>query len=236
MLIPLYDENPTRRFPIVTAALVAINVLIFLWEYTLPKPQLEQFFFSYGFVPQRISATFSAGDWFAASNVTIFTSMFIHANFLHVAGNMLYLWIFGNNVEDRIGRLTFILFYFVCGTIAALAQVLSDPNSALPGIGASGAVAGVLGAYLRLYPRANVIAIIPIFFFIQVVKVSAVFMLGFWIIVQFISGLVAISSGQAGGGVAWFAHIGGFIAGLIIINLIPGVWRKYSKYNNPQYR
>jgi membrane associated rhomboid family serine protease len=147
---------------------------------------------------------------------TLFTSMFLHGGFLHIAGNMLYLWIFGNNVEDSMGRMRFIVFYFLCGIVAAYAHALANTASTVPMIGASGAISGVLGAYLLLYPRARVLTLIAFGLYIRTVEVPAMFVLGFWFVLQFLNALV---SAGAGGGVAWYAHIGGFVAGILLIGL-----------------
>jgi membrane associated rhomboid family serine protease len=164
-------------------------------------------------VPARLLA-----DPFSPAGIaTVFTSMFMHAGWVHVIGNMLYLWIFGNNIEDRFGPIGFAVFYLICGLGASGAQILASPNSTLPMLGASGAVAGVLGAYLLLYPGATVITVIPIFVFIEVARVLAFLVIGFWFILQLGSGLASLGAGEAeAGGVAWFAHIGGFVAGLVL--------------------
>ncbi len=153
--------------------------------------------------------------------------MFLHGGLLHLGGNMLYLWIFGNNIEDRLGPVKFIIFYFVCGVVAAYSHAVTSPSSGIPMVGASGAIAGVLGAYLLLFPRAGVYTIVFLGFFIQVVRLPALIVIGFWAIIQLVSGLMS-SAGTMGGGVAWFAHIGGFIAGLALIKLMAGYKRRKS--------
>jgi membrane associated rhomboid family serine protease len=212
-VIPLRDENPTRSFPWLTIVLIAANVAVFVYELTLGPSELQAFWTRWAIVPSR----FLADPLAPAELATIVTSMFLHAGWLHVLGNMLYLWIFGNNVEDRFGPIGFALFYLVCGIAAAAAQIAASPSSVLPNLGASGAVAGVLGAYLLLFPGAAVITIIPIFFFIEVARVPAYLVIGFWFVLQLGNGLASLGSGMAGmTGVAWFAHIGGFIAGLAL--------------------
>lgn len=211
-MIPLRDENPTRRFPIVTLALVIANIAVFVYELSLGS-QLQAFVQANAFVPARfLAAPFSIAQW-----ETVFAAMFMHAGFLHVGGNMLYLWIFGNNVEDRLGSLPFLAFYLFAGVAATLAQAYAGPASTVPNLGASGAIAGVLGAYLLLYPGAAVLTLIPIFFFIEIARVPAFVVIGFWFVLQLANGLVSLSPALAqAGGVAYFAHIGGFVAGLAV--------------------
>ena len=196
MFFPIRDDNPTRNPPVLSWVLIGLCVLVFLWQASLGE-KTEQAFFAYGFIPAR----FFAGEGWG----TIFTSMFMHGGFWHLAGNMLYLWIFGDNVEDSIGsRPRFVAFYLLCGVAAALAQAYANPASLTPMVGASGAIAGLLGAYLILHPRANVQCLI--FFF--VVNIPAFFVLGAWLVLQFVN-LGQVSA--EGGGVAYFAHIGGMV-------------------------
>src|ERR1051325_7839255 len=203
-MIPLRDIIPSRTTPVVTISLIAINVFVFLYELSLGRA-VDAFTLYWGLVPAAFS-------W-----VAVFTSMFLHGGFLHVAGNMLYLWIFGDNVEDRMGHGRFLVFYLLCGVAAALAQTSSVPDSVVPMIGASGAIAGVVGAYFVLYPRSRIVTLIPIFFFFQVVEVPAILFLGIWFLMQFLSGLGSIVnsvSGGAMGGIAFWAHVAGFVAGI----------------------
>jgi membrane associated rhomboid family serine protease len=202
-LIPLRDIIPSRTTPVVTIALIAINVLVFLYELSLGR-DVDAFTLYWGLVPAAFS-------W-----VTVFTSMFLHGGVLHVAGNMLYLWIFGDNVEDRMGHGRFLVFYLLCGVAAALAQTITTPDSVVPMVGASGAIAGVMGAYFVLYPKSRIVTLIPLFFFFQVIEVPAILFLGIWFLMQFISGLGSIVTvtGQSGGGVAFWAHVAGFVAGI----------------------
>jgi len=188
----------------VTITLIAINVMVFLYELSLGRG-IEAFTLYWGLVPAAFS-------W-----VAVFTSMFLHGGFLHVGGNMLYLWIFGDNVEDRMGHGRFLVFYLLCGVAAALAQTITVPDSVVPMVGASGAIAGVMGAYFVLYPRSRIVTLIPIFFFFQVVEVPAIFFLGIWFLMQFVSGVGSIVSavgGASGGGIAFWAHVAGFVAGV----------------------
>ena len=204
-MIPLRDVIPSRTTPVVTIVLIAVNTLVFLFELSLGN-QVDAFVFFWGLVPAAFS-------W-----VTVLTSMFLHGGFLHFAGNMLYLWIFGDNVEDRMGHGRFLAFYLLCGIAAAVAQVYVNPDSMIPMVGASGAIAGVMGAYFLLYPHSRIVTLIPIIFFIQIVEIPAIFFLGIWFLMQFISGIgsfvVTANTGDAVGGVAFWAHVAGFVAGI----------------------
>src|SRR6476659_5964463 len=203
-MIPLRDIIPSRTTPVITISLIALNVLVFVYELSLGRA-VDVFTLYYGLVPAAFS-------W-----VNVFTSMFLHGGFMHVAGNMLYLWIFGDNVEDRMGHGRFLVFYLLCGVAAALAQTVTAPESAIPMVGASGAIAGVMGAYFVLYPRSRIVALIPIFFFFQVVEVPAIFFLGIWFLMQFVSGvgsIVSVGQNTATGGIAFWAHVAGFVAGI----------------------
>ncbi len=207
-MIPLRDVIPSRTTPFVTMVLIAVNVVVFLYELSLGSDGVERMIQDWGVVPARLSA------------LTLLTSMFLHGGILHAAGNMLYLWIFGDNVEDRMGHGRFLTFYLLCGLAAALAESYVSPDSTVPMVGASGAIAGVMGAYFVLYPRSRIVTLLPLFIFIQVVEIPAVFFLGVWFLMQFLSGVgsIAASAESTGGGVAFWAHAGGFIAGLV------GVW------------
>jgi len=202
-LIPLRDIVPSRTTPVITIALIVLNVLVFLFELSLGRA-VEAFTFYFGLVPADFA-------W-----LNVFTSMFIHGGFLHIAGNMLYLWIFGDNVEDRMGHGRFLVFYLLCGVAAALAQTVTAPNSTVPMVGASGAIAGVMGAYFVLYPKSRIVALVPLFFFFQIIEVPAIFFLGIWFLMQFLNGVGSIADVQAGtGGVAFWAHVAGFAAGVV---------------------
>jgi len=213
-MIPLRDDNPTVRFPLVTISLIVLNVVIFFYEISL-GPQFEAFLNTYGAKPVYI-LNMASPPGLPSPYLTIFSSMFLHGGFFHVAGNMLYLWIFGNNVEDSMGHFRFIVFYFISGIVAVYIFAFMNPVSTIPMVGASGAVSGVLGAYLVLFPRAKVLTLIPFGFYMQVVRIPAVFVLGLWIVVQILNGMF---SGGRGGGIAWFAHIGGFLAGVLLVGL-----------------
>ena len=213
-MIPLRDINPTERFPIVTLFLIVLNVAVFIYELLLGGAGGEAFVTSFAPIPRRLFYPEAATFGTIPVVVTIFTSMFLHGGFLHIAGNMLYLWIFGNNIEDAMGRIRYIVFYLLSGLCAAYAHAFMNSASLTPMIGASGAISGVLGAYLLLYPRARVVTLVMLGFYIRTVEVPAMVVLGLWFVLQFLSALV---SGSAGGGVAWYAHLAGFIAGMLMI-------------------
>ena len=215
-MIPLRDDNPTEIMPVVTVAIIAICVLVFLWQVSLGAQGLQATVYSLGVIPAVLlhKVDLPAEAVLVPAYLTVITSMFLHGGFLHLAGNMLYLWIFGNNVEDAMGHVRFIFFYLVCGLAAVIGQVLQAPASEIPMIGASGAISGVLGAYLLLYPHARVLVLIPFGFFTQMMYLPAGWVLGLWFAIQIVSSLAA---SPAGGGVAWFAHIGGFLAGVALI-------------------
>jgi len=215
-MIPLRDDNPIRTRPLVTFALIALCTLAFLWQVSLSANGQQQVAYLFGFIPAVLFGNAQLeGQWIPAST-TIITSMFLHGGWLHLIGNMLYLWIFGDNIEDRIGRGRFLVFYLVCGGVAALGQGLADPQSEIPMIGASGAISGVLGAYLVLYPRAKVLVLLPLLIFITTVRVPALVVLGIWFAGQLLSSLIAA---PGSGGVAFAAHVGGFVAGVVLIRL-----------------
>ncbi|MBI5739090.1 MAG: rhomboid family intramembrane serine protease [Nitrospirae bacterium] len=221
-MIPLKDDNPVSIFPFVTIGLIAANAAGLVLQIISPLGP-QRVAFAYGAIPS-VLLTFSSAQPIHPV-LTIFTSMFMHGGLLHLATNMLYLWIFGNNIEDKLGHVRFTVFYLLCGVAASYAHAITDPSSRIPMIGASGAVSGVLGAYLYLFPQARIHTLIFFGFFVQVVKLPAIFVIGLWILFQFLNGL--ISRGFAGqSGVAWFAHIGGFLAGLLLIMLVFRVKRR----------
>lgn len=216
-MIPLHDDNPTQHPPIVTVALIAVCTLAFLWELTQGE-HVQTRFYQLGVVPANLigGQRLPVDAVLVPAWATVFTSMFMHGGWMHLIGNMLYLWIFGNNVEDVTGYVRYVVFYLLCGVAAVFAQALPNPESAAPMIGASGAISGVLGAYLLLYPRAQVLVAIPLGLVIQTMRVPAAYVLIFWFALQLISSL-ATSDQQ--GGVAFGAHIGGFVAGMALIPL-----------------
>ena len=214
-MIPLRDDNPTRSRPVVTIALIVLCSLVFIWQLSLSPRGQQQAVYLFGFIPAVLFRNAELqGAWIPAE-ATILTSMFLHGGWLHLIGNMLYLWIFGDNIEDRLGRGRFVAFYLLCGAVAALGQGLADPQSEVPMIGASGAISGVLGAYLVLYPRAKILVLVPLFIFITTLRVPALVVLGIWFGAQLLSSLVAAPG--AGGAVAFAAHVGGFVAGVLLI-------------------
>jgi rhomboid family protein len=223
-VIPFKDDNPTRTFPFVTIAIIVLNVAVFIIQAVSPENS-EKIAYSYGAIPYAITHFRSTQPIPPA--LTILTSMFMHGGLLHIAGNMLYFWIFGNNIEDVLGHVRFIFFYLFCGAIAAYSYAVTAPASTVPMIGASGAISGILGAYLLLFPRARVHTIVFFGIFIQVMQVPALIVIGFWAIIQLVSGLFA-EGARAQGGIAWFAHVGGFAIGLLTIKLwLP---RRMSKW------
>jgi len=219
-VIPLRDANPTNRTPVVTLGIIAACVAVFLYQFSLESKgdaALEAFVSQWAVIPAELVAALRAGRFLSQETATLVTSQFLHGGLIHIAGNMLFLWIFGNNVEDRFGRLRFLVFYLVGGIIAALAQVAVDPASDIPTIGASGAIAATLGAYLVLYPRARVTTAIFLVFFYQLIDIPAVIVLLVWFGLQLLDGLMSIGiTTSASGGVAFFAHIGGFIFGAAV--------------------
>ena len=210
-MIPLRDENPTRTFPFVTIALIIMNGIVFAYEIFLPPHLREGFFQSFALIPDNlIHYSLETGHAGLPNILTLLTSTFLHGGLLHIIGNMLFLWIFGNNIEDAFGHFPFIIFYFVSAVAAGFTQALMNPSSTIPVIGASGAVAGVLGAYILLYPQARIITLFWILFFIRIIRVPAVIFLGIWFFLQI------MYAGVVGGSIAWYAHIGGFLAGLVM--------------------
>lgn len=219
-MIPIRDRNPSGSFPLVTVSLILVNVLVFLFELSLGT-RLDSFLFQFGIVP--IKVIYSAdipGSNLANTYFPFLSYMFLHGGFVHLIGNMWFLWIFGDNIEDRLGRIPFILFYFICGIGSAIVHVYFNSQSGVPCVGASGAIAGVLGAYMVTFPRARVLVVLPLFIIWQIIELPAIFVLGFWFLIQFFTGAATISSAH-GGGVAWWAHIGGFVLGIILIKIFP---------------
>ncbi|MBI4537579.1 MAG: rhomboid family intramembrane serine protease [candidate division NC10 bacterium] len=228
-MIPLKDNIPTRHLPVVTWCIIGINAYVFLKSFLLGPWASQRVILYYGLIPCGLTGNCEVIGRAFSGEVTILTSMFVHGGFFHFAGNMLYLWIFGNNVEDSMGKVRFAVFYLLCGLAAALAQTVVNPASRIPMVGASGAISGVLGAYLLLFPDARVLTLIPLGFFTQLVEIPALIVLGFWILVQLFNGLLTFDF--AGGGVAWFAHIGGFFGGMALIGLfkqryVPWGWNR----------
>lgn len=222
-MIPLRDANPTRRTPVVTVALIGACFLAWAWELYLltsgGEAALDAFLTAWGVVPADLTSAWTSGNIVSAETATPVTSQFLHGGWLHVLGNLLFLWIFGNNIEDHVGRALFLVFYLGAGVIAALTQVIVDPSSTVPLIGASGAIAGTLGAYLVLFPGARITSLVFLGFFYQLIDVPAVVVLLFWIALQIIDAVASLGLSSAGG-VAFFAHIGGFAFGAWIAVLV----------------
>jgi membrane associated rhomboid family serine protease len=223
-VIPLRDANPTRRTPLITLSLIVACFVVFAGELGLlasgGESSLDAFITRWGVVPADLTAAWRAGNYLSIETATLVTSQFLHGGWFHLLGNMLYLWIFGNNVEDRFGRGGFLAFYLVGGALAGLTQVAINPTSEVPTIGASGAIAATLGAYFVLFPRARVTSLVFLGFFYQLIDVPAVIVLGFWFVLQLIDGLTSLGAVQSGGGVAFFAHIGGFVVGAVAARLM----------------
>ncbi|HET8923771.1 MAG TPA: rhomboid family intramembrane serine protease [Candidatus Acidoferrum sp.] len=219
MFIPLKDLNPSRAYPFINYTLILLNVAAFLYEFnlrlTLTPRAYDAFLFTYSVVPTRFLGFLDGHTSFEVAFLPLLTSMFLHGGLLHLAGNMLFLWIFGDNVEDSLGHLPYLFFYLVCGVGAGLLQSFFSLHSNIPALGASGAISGVMGSYILLYPRARVLTLI----FIFVVPIPAVFVLGLWFVMQFLSGIDALGAGVMGG-VAWWAHIGGFLLGMLLTSLL----------------
>ncbi len=217
-MIPLRDSVRPRKKPFVNWIIIAINLYVFFREAMLPQDMLDQVFYGLGLIPSNIVQIFSSGDIWQPELITFITAMFLHGGWLHVLGNMLFLWVFGDNVEDRLGHLRYLFFYLSVGVAAAIAHIWTDPFSSIPVVGASGAVAGILGAYLITFPRARVLALVPVIFFFTITEIPAVIFLVLWFILQLFSGVASLGGGVSS--VAWWAHIGGFLAGALLIKLI----------------
>jgi len=216
-MIPLRDRNPSGTFPAVTIAVIVACTAAFLYELSLGQG-LNRFLMEFALVPGQVSYGIQTGEHWRGIVPPFFTSMFLHGGWLHLIGNMWFLWIFGDNVEDALGSFRFVFFYLACGLAAGFTHFILGPSSAVPTIGASGAIAGVLGGYLVLYPGARVLTLVPLGFFMRIMELPAALMIGLWFLIQFASGL--LTQGMEGGGVAWWAHVGGFIAGLALVKLL----------------
>lgn len=211
-MLPLRDINPRRRLPIMTIVLIALNVIVFAYEFMLSETGLESLIYNWGLIPYQLTALQPTAF------VRVLTSMFLHGGVMHLLSNMLYLWIFGDNIESAMGSLAFLVFYLLCGVGAGLGQVMASPSSEVPMVGASGAISGVLGAYLVLYPRVQVETLLLLGYFVRLVRLPAIVVLGFWIVLQLFSGVLSLSEASTGG-VAFFAHVGGFVAGVLLVFL-----------------
>jgi membrane associated rhomboid family serine protease len=223
-MIPIRDEIRTRRTPVVNYLLIAANVVVFLFMWLAASSQ-ETWVYQFAMIPVNYRDGVGAGDV-----ADIFTSMFMHAGLAHIGGNMLYLWIFGDNVEDRLGPAGYLVFYLVGGVVASLTHLLTNPGSEVPTVGASGAIAAVLGAYLVLFPQSRVVTIIPLGYFMRLATVPAIVVLGLWFVLQIFSGVLSLG-GPDVGGVAFWAHVGGFVAGVVMAKLLPNRRPAESAYN-----
>jgi membrane associated rhomboid family serine protease len=216
-MFPLRDTQPSYSKPVVTVLLIVVNVLVFLFEFSLDPYSVNHFIALYGLTPDRLRYS------------TILTSMFLHGGWLHLLGNMWFLWIFGDNIEDILGHGKYLLFYLLCGVAAAMTHFFFNPLSRVPTIGASGAIAGVMGAYMLKFPRSRILTLVPIIFFFTTIEVPAFFMLIYWFVIQLFNGVGSIGySHVSQGGTAFFAHVGGFVAGIVLINLM-GARQRYSR-------
>lgn len=228
-MLPIRDTIQSKTPPIVTVGLIVVNSLVFFFQLSLGY-KLNDFLAVFGLVPTRFIHLLEKGQ-ILAGILPLFTCMFLHGGWLHIIGNMWYLWIFGDNVEDRVGHAKFFIFYILCGFLSGFTHTLMNPHSGVPTVGASGAIAGIMGAYIVLYPRAKIWTLIPIFFFVQFIEIPAFVFLGFWIIMQFVIGAFSHNMGPLQGGVAWWAHVGGFAAGAILVL----VFKKREKYMPKRY-
>lgn len=217
-MIPLRDSVRPKKAPYINWILIAINLYVFIREIMLPPRELNEVFYNLGVIPSNVLHLFFSGSALDPVMITFITAMFLHGGWLHVLSNMLFLWVFGDNVEDRLGHLRFLLFYLGVGIIGSISHILANPTSEVPIIGASGAIAGILGAYLVTFPRARVLALVPIIFFFTLVEIPAVIFLALWFVLQIFNGTASL--GGAANPVAWWAHIGGFLAGAILIKVV----------------
>jgi membrane associated rhomboid family serine protease len=232
-VVPLHDDNPTHITPWVTYGLIAVNVAVFLYEMMLTPEQLAALFQAFAVVPDQLTASWQGhgSAQLGSEAFTLISSQFLHGGFLHLGGNMLFLWVFGNNIEEELGHGRFLFFYLVCGAFAALAQWGVAMQSEVPGVGASGAIAGVLGAYILRFPKARILTLVPIGFFLTTFRIPAVFFLGFWFLQQFFYGFASLqmTTNINLGGVAYWAHSGGFLVGLALAPLL-GLFSSRSRY------
>ena len=225
-MVPLKDENPVKITPYITYLLIAINISVFVYELSLNSNQLDIFFHLFAVVPQELTASFNGISVHQniPEIITPITSQFLHAGFTHIAFNMLFLWIFGNNVEEQLGRTKYLFFYLSCGVLAVLAQWFFSAMSTVPSLGASGAIAGVMGAYILKFPQAKIVTLVPLGFFFPLFRIPAVYFLGFWFLEQAFNGVTSLevtaNVGMESGGVAYWAHAGGFIAGAILAPML----------------
>ncbi len=231
-MIPLHDTIPSRERPFVVWSIILLNTIVFLFELSLPKGTLEALFYNFGLVPAR----YTHPEWAVVYGLPLddywpfLTNMFLHGGWTHILGNMWFLWIFGDNVEDRLGHWRFLLFYLLAGIAAGVVHVMFNVHSTVPSVGASGAIAGVMGAYLLLFPSSRVVTLIPVFFIPYIIEIPALVFIGFWFLAQLFSGTFALAEPQAVGGIAWWAHIGGFVAGIALLPILKKSRRRYRPH------
>lgn len=233
-MVPLSDDNPISTTPVVVYALLALNAAIFLYEISLSAPALQQFFNTWALVPAELTSSFGANAVGAEREwITLISSQFLHGGWLHVGGNMLYLWVFGNNIEDQLGPVKFLVFYLACGALAGLAQWMIEPTSVVPTLGASGAIAGIMGAYIIRFPRARIVTLVPLFIIFTTFRIPAIFFLGWWFVQQafYSAASLGATADMGSGGVAYWAHAGGFVVGVVLGPML-GLFNK----GNDQYR
>jgi len=219
MLIPLKDLNPRRSFPIVNLLLIATNIAVFLYEVSLSERAQNAFVLANATVPSHVLSFLTGPVTFKAAFMPLLTSMFLHGGWLHIIANMWFLWIFGDNVEDELGHFQYLIFYLICGLGSGIAQLMFSWGSRVPAIGASGAISGVLGAYMIFFPGTQVLTLVPLLIFFFTVRLPAIVFIGVWFVFQFLSGVGSVQSGQSGG-VAWWAHVGGFLLGILLVKSI----------------
>jgi membrane associated rhomboid family serine protease len=227
-MFPLRDDNPRKTVPVATLALIALNVFVFLYQASLGQRAGERLVYMFGVIPSVLTGSRELAIAVVPPFATLFSSMFLHGGVMHLGGNMLYLWIFGDNIEEAMGRVRYVIFYLLAGLGASLTHVITNPHSDVPAIGASGAISGVLGAYLLLYPRAQVMTLVVLGFFIRLLYIPAGIVLGLWFVVQLLSG--GLTAGQPGGGVAFWAHVGGFVAGMLLVGMFK---KRQVRFFNP---
>ena len=217
-MIPIKDENPKKNVPFINFIFIIANIVVYIYQ-PASEQMIRSFYNTYGLIPNNFMQALQ-GDWQQSLSILqpLFTSLFVHGGFMHLAGNMLFLWVFGDNIEYAVGHINYIFFYIFCGIAATLTQVFIEPNSIIPIVGASGAISGVMGAYVLKYPKNQVTTIFIIFIFIKIIKMPAIYLLGFWFLFQVLQGYFSLGQ-ETLGGVAWFAHIGGFLSGIIFVNI-----------------
>jgi membrane associated rhomboid family serine protease len=223
-MIPLKDLTPRQSFPVVTLLIIAANVVVFLHQVSLSPHAADVFIKTYGLVPAKVSAALAGSPRFSLADalIPLFTCMFLQGGWLHIIGNMLFLWVFGGNVEDRLGPMSYLLFYLVCGIGSGIAQALFSWGSPIPSVGASGAISGILGAYIVLFPSSRILTLVPLFIFFFTARIPAIVFIGLWFLVQLLSGIgyLGEAGASASGGVAWWAHIGGFVLGVFLARAV----------------